>query len=656
LKYRADIDGLRAVAVISVILFHAGYRFIEGGFVGVDVFFVISGYLITSLILSEKQKGQFSFASFYERRARRILPALFFVVIISVPFAYMWLTPEHLESFGWSLGAVATFSSNFLFWYENNGYFAADSDLKPLLHTWSLAVEEQFYVIFPLFLMLVFRFGKRGILLLLAVGLAISFSAAIWGTYNRPDPTFYLLPTRGWEILLGAIAAFYPTRTQTLCVRSLWLNTLSLLGIGMIVFSVLTFDQFIPFPGIYALLPTVGTLLLILFSRPGTYVHSVLSLNILVRIGLISYSAYLWHFPLFAYMRYRNISEPSDLTMGVASISVLVIAYFSWRFVEQPFRIGGSFTRRVFGIGVVVICIGFASFTLVSQQTDGFAFRYSPYALNLVQTSKENGVSTGCFLGPEKDTFPDSCIRTSQIFDSHFLLIGDSHAAGWYSALRARLAEESVELSLLSYSGCVPQVSEDRLMELPNLTERIEYSISSRCRQIKSEITQRATAESYDGIIIFVHHTQWMTDNNDSLLPNYQHLFFNDIDELRKRSGSDVYVVGNAPFWPGGLPRILSLEVNAVTDDEAWRNLATVSAHGVLDQSPLVDDELVKTFDNSQMEYFSLMDLFCERSSCLRIVTNADVPSPVVYDGSHLSSAGAQFVAAEFVEQFVITR
>ena len=208
MEYRREIDGLRALAVVPVMLFHAGFQTFSGGFVGVDVFFVISGYLITSIILAEKQAGVFSILNFYERRARRILPALFFMMFVCLPFAWLWLLPEDMKSFSQSLVAVSGFASNILFFWTTN-YFSTAAEFKPLLHTWSLAVEEHYYLLFPLFLILGWRWGKRWMIAVLAVIAIFNFGAAQWGSSKYPVFAFFLLPTRAWEILIGAFAAFY---------------------------------------------------------------------------------------------------------------------------------------------------------------------------------------------------------------------------------------------------------------------------------------------------------------------------------------------------------------------------------------------------------------------------------------------------------------
>jgi peptidoglycan/LPS O-acetylase OafA/YrhL len=290
MRYRAEIDGLRAVAVFPVILFHAGFEHFNGGFVGVDVFFVISGYLITTIILAEKEQGTFSLVNFYERRARRILPALFLVMFVSLPFAWLWLLPSDMKDFSQSLVAVSTFTSNILFWHET-GYWGAANELKPLLHTWSLSVEEQYYILFPLFLILMWRFRRRWIFSSFVVIAAISLIVSQWGAYNNPSANFFLLPTRGWELAIGAGIAFYflyrKQTIRTLLSHKFIGEVLGLVGLLMIGYAVFTFDQTVPFPSGYALIPTIGAALIILFSSPETLVGRLLGTKVLVGIGLI---------------------------------------------------------------------------------------------------------------------------------------------------------------------------------------------------------------------------------------------------------------------------------------------------------------------------------------------------------------------------------
>ena len=250
MNYRREIDGLRALAVVPVILFHAGFEWFSGGFVGVDIFFVISGYLITSIILSGKQDGTFTLLRFYERRARRILPVLFFIMLACLPFAWLWMPPHEMVEFSRSLIAVPLFVSNILFWRET-GYFATANELKPLLHTWSLAVEEQYYLLFPLFLLLTWKLGRRWIVALLAVMAILSLVLAQWGSMNSPTASFYLLPTRGWELLIGALVAFYLSRgikVENSNKQKAINQAGSLLGVLLIGYAAVTFDKTTPFP------------------------------------------------------------------------------------------------------------------------------------------------------------------------------------------------------------------------------------------------------------------------------------------------------------------------------------------------------------------------------------------------------------------------
>jgi peptidoglycan/LPS O-acetylase OafA/YrhL len=337
MEYRREIDGLRAVAVLAVILFHAGFETFRGGFVGVDVFFVISGYLITTIILAEIEEGTFAILEFYKRRARRILPALFFVMLVCIPFAWFWLLPDDMKDFAQSLVAVSICASNVLFWLEG-GYYDADAEIKPLVHTWSLAVEEQYYLIFPLFLLVCRRFGKRRTLIVLGVVFVASLGLAQWGAHSAPLAAFLLLPTRAWELLLGVFAGFYLSKSDRTRFGRQWSEALGALGVVLILCSVVAFNRATPFLGVYALVPTVGTLLFILFATQETITGRLVANKAFVGIGLISYSAYLWHQPLFAFARQRSFKEPGAFVFALLSVASLVLGYLSWRYIEGPFR------------------------------------------------------------------------------------------------------------------------------------------------------------------------------------------------------------------------------------------------------------------------------------------------------------------------------
>jgi peptidoglycan/LPS O-acetylase OafA/YrhL len=356
MEYRREIDGLRALAVLPVILFHAGFETFSGGFVGVDVFFVISGYLITTIIVAELERGHFSIINFYERRARRILPALFLVIVFCIPFAFTWLFTNQIIDFSKSLVAVSVFASNILFWRES-GYFDTSAELKPLLHTWSLAVEEQYYVLFPLFLMLSWKLGRRRILVTLGLVFVASLGLAQWGAFANPTAAFYLLPTRAWELLIGSFAAFYLSHTGRKDFGKSLREFGGWLGVALILYAVFAYDQTTPFPGIYALVPTVGAVLIILFATELTTVGKFVGNKAFVGLGLISYSAYLWHQPILAFFKIRNYGEIDGISASFIVVFVLVLAWLSFLYIETPVRQRKVFVRRsslfVFSISAI---------------------------------------------------------------------------------------------------------------------------------------------------------------------------------------------------------------------------------------------------------------------------------------------------------------
>lgn len=355
MKYRPEVDGLRALAVVPVILFHAGSTLFSGGFIGVDIFFVISGYLITTIILSELEAGHFSLINFYERRARRILPALFVVLFTSMLGAWFLLSALDGAKFASSVFGVITFTSNFVFWLDE-GYFESASELKPLLHTWSLAVEEQYYLFFPLFLMAAFRIARKYVMLILITVGLLSFALTQWAIILSAERAsivsagFFLLPTRAWELLVGSLVAFHLTRPNAALRQhgKRLHQVLSLAGIAMILCAIFAFDEHTPFPSHFALLPTVGTALIILYATAGTFAQTVLSNRILVVIGLASYSAYLWHQPVMAFYRYQQSSMSIAPLALVALLGLIaLLAGLTWRYIEQPFRNRTTFGRRV---------------------------------------------------------------------------------------------------------------------------------------------------------------------------------------------------------------------------------------------------------------------------------------------------------------------
>ena len=441
MRYRPEIDGLRAIAVAAVILFHAGFALFGGGFVGVDVFFVISGFLITSIIVEELKTGRFSVVRFYERRARRILPALFTVMAACVPFAYSLLSPDDLKDFAQSLAAICLFASNVLFWGES-GYFDTQAELKPLLHTWSLAVEEQFYVVFPLLLLAVWRLG-RGVLLALISAIAVaSLFTSVDEVRNFPSAAFYLLPSRAWQLLVGALASLVADRWPSAALRQPAVRLASEAfgwgGMAMIVMALFLFDEQTPFPGLNAALPTVGTVLVLLGASDRTSVGRMLAWRPLVGLGLISYSAYLWHQPLFAFTKHALLADlPTDLAIVLCAVTI-VLACLSWRYVEQPFRDRSLISRgMVFALSAAgmaaFVGLGFIGHRMSDQITQVRLRSVDPARRSQFRTRESLVADRNAFVAqflPEagKDFSADTATKK-------ILILGDSVSEDLYSAL-----------------------------------------------------------------------------------------------------------------------------------------------------------------------------------------------------------------------------
>ncbi|MBB4218434.1 acyltransferase [Rhizobium anhuiense] len=467
ITHRQDIDGLRAVAVIFVILYHCGFdRILPGGFIGVDIFFVISGYLITKIILADVGDGRFSIGNFYSRRAKRILPAVVVMYAVVMAASYFTMLPDESLRVFKSVTSSALFASNAYF-YFTTGYFDDSSEFNPVLHTWSLSVEEQFYVFFPLIVMLASRYGRRATGMAIAGLFAVSIIASIITVPINRSAAFYLVQYRAWELLVGALIAG-PALPKFADARIN--DVLSAIGALLIGLSALLLSKTSEFPGLTALPATAGTALII-WTGPGTLVSKLLSLRVATAIGLISYSLYLWHWPIWVFSNQYGAWEHGWQLVPIALS--LVVAYVSWRFVETPFR-----TMRY--RPAVSVAAGAASIASVAMlafvgQLAADQMKEDNTAVERVAEFADYDPSKAfrsgqCFLtsndGIEKYD-RDACLALSDN-QQNIALVGDSHAAHLYPGLRALSGANVIQANA---SGCRPTLDaegEERCIELMN--------------------------------------------------------------------------------------------------------------------------------------------------------------------------------------------
>ena len=462
LNYRPEIDGLRAIAVVSVIVYHAQIFFLDhkifkSGFIGVDIFFVISGYLITSIIYKELLATEtFSFKHFYERRIRRILPVLLVVILASLPFAWIYLLPHSLIDFSKSILYSLGFSSNFYFGYSGQQYGAESSLFKPFLHTWSLSVEEQYYILFPIIFLITFKYFKKYLIYILILGFFISIGTAEWGIRNYPTFNFYVLPTRGWELLAGSILAYFEIMLGHRNKNKNLKLVLPSIGLILIIHSILFLPDEIFHPSFYTLSSIIGVCLIIWFSNKDELITKILSSKLFVGTGLISYSLYLWHYPIFAFARVTGFLQEDDTSIKLLLvIIILFLSILSYFFVEKPFRNKKYKFNLIIKFLITMILFIFI-FNITSIYKKGFEKRshFPEVIVNAYKTlgyriSIQNGEKCDDRIG--KDGF---CIFNELSDNSgDIILLGDSMTDALLKNLREQVSKTKFRLITMSYGG-----------------------------------------------------------------------------------------------------------------------------------------------------------------------------------------------------------
>jgi peptidoglycan/LPS O-acetylase OafA/YrhL len=619
LTYRPDVDGLRAVAVSLVVLYHVGSHF-YGGFIGVDVFFVISGYLISSVILSDISAGRFSISGFYERRIRRILPALLVMMILTSVLVWHYFIPQEIEAFGRSQLAALFSVSNFLFWAQS-GYFDSPSLVKPLLHTWSLAVEEQFYIVFPLLILFVRRFFP-GRMRSIICGLAlVSFLASAITVYRDPTAAFFFAPLRAWELLTGTIISqkYLPSIKGT-ALR----NLASATGLLLILASSHYLNDGVPFPGVAALGPCLGAGLIIAAGETGpSIVGKILSLRPIVFLGLISYSLYLWHWPLLVFQRTSSLffhnADMTPVQEVTFCLITVAVAALSWKFVEQPFRKGRLRPGRralLYVNGWAVGLIACASLGMIYFH--GFPNRFpisaqqvAAYADYDRTASTREGV---CFLDGHtrvKDFRKDVCLAQHPGKNS-VLLLGDSHAAQLLAGLVSVFPDRDILQA--NVAGCRPLVVEPR-------------DAPAECLELNSFIFNQYLQNHHIDTVILAG--QWAPSDMDPLAQT--------IDFIQAR-GISVIVVGPAVEYDEGLPRMLAIAIRNGDPDQ-------VAQHRAVEPQRL--DKTMANLAETRwhIPYISIYQNLCTPACPLYAAPGV----PILFDSNHFTTEGSVFFAKTMV-------
>lgn len=643
--YRADIDGLRALAILSVIVFHAFPHSLPGGFIGVDIFFVISGFLISTIIFRSIQNGNFSFAEFYAHRIKRIFPALIVVLTACYTFGWLTLLPDEFKQLGKHIAASTGFAQNFILWKEV-GYFDTAADLKPLLHLWSLAIEEQFYLIFPVLIFAIWRIGLNVLSVVLVFGL-VSFSLNIFDITANPTKTFFMLHTRAWELLAGSVLAylqFFKTikfsawmqnfiRHQTIFrhspesvqIEKVVNNIISIAGLFFLITAVFILNKNKPFPGTWALLPVLGTFLLIL-AGPEAWINRVVLANrLMVFIGLISYPLYLWHWPILSFARIIEGELLSlEIRMAVLALS-FILAWLTYRLIEKPFRLGQKTWIKTAALTLGLATVGYLGFN--TYQRSGLPSRIPSEIREIANFQYEYAKDARagiCWLSAEQpsESFGSECTQTPNSNDNNLIFVwGDSHAARLYPGLRATLGDQA-GISQLTRDSCPP------IIDYGYITcQKSNEHVISKIRQLNpTTVVMFAVWDNYE--------SDWGIESQARLG------LLKTVRQLKQLGVKNIVVLGPAPNWNQSLPKLVY---------NAWkgsfpRKIPERLASSLELKTQQVDMQLQMALLSEEVRYVSVLGIFCREDGCLTHVPGR--PSELLtWDYGHLTTSASAFLS-----------
>jgi peptidoglycan/LPS O-acetylase OafA/YrhL len=638
IAYRPDIDGLRAIAVLSVLAYHFEPGRVRGGFVGVDIFFVISGFLISSIIYKELGAGSFSIVEFYVRRIRRIYPALAIVLAGSCIAGWIIALPSDFVLLGQQIVGGSTFVANFVLWWQS-GYFSEDAGRKPLLHLWSLGVEEQYYLFFPLLCALFFRMkSKWSLPAAFAAVATLSMIINLAFVSRYADASFYLPFSRLWELFMGAGLALYVQRsihTWESHLNPAGRNLLGIAGLAMLAGSVFGINSLEPFPGWVALLPTVGTALVI-FAGPLAWTNrTILSWRPAVIVGLISYPLYLWHWPLLSFSRLANEGpHPHPILKPTMFALAFVLAYLTFRYVETPIRLVKDPARRRRGALWLLGCVALTgAFGAAVVAAHGFPSRWPATIVGLdhdfAKDIETAGRSRTCFLDADQtpNDYSSECVDPAAGHEGQplVLLWGDSHAADLMPGLRALQAKAGWRLAQFTASGCPPVIG----LVVPErpACKAMNDVVLERVKAIKPDVVILSGYWDYEGFLI----------RRSGFDQAYAAKLMETIADIKAAGVARVVVAGSAPNWRTSVPKLLIGIVRSQPNEPVPQRLSRryLGPH---------DDLLLKVAtEQAGAQFVSIFDYLCDESSCI-VTTGQDWQGVLTSDSAHFTLHGATMV------------
>ena len=649
MQYRKDIDGLRAIAILPVIFYHAGLERLQGGFLGVDIFFVISGFLITSILVKELQRNSFSLINFYERRARRILPALFMVLLCTTLVAFITMPAPEFKEYAQSLLAVVTFLSNIFFYLEVD-YFATSSELLPLLHTWSLSIEEQFYLFFPLILFGVWKSNKTYLLHvcigIFCLSLAINFYLNFKELF---DQSFYLLPARAWELIAGSIAAIMYTKTSAV-ERPMLVDASFATIILLCIFMPKQADH----PGFYTVLIVFATCIVLLYQSPRSLCFKTLSLPFFTYIGAISYSLYIWHQPIFAFLRLQSIGAIPIYHIYLALILTFVLSALTYRFLETPFRDRTKFSKRFIFLFSSVGSFSFAIIALYIHFNDGIPSRFSmlPKVTGLEEFSPKRDQ---CRFIKNKPVLPaESCSYHGSRIE--WAMLGDSHVIEPGYALAEYLKPYDIGVKHFSYGGCAPALSYE------------SKSHESCLEWYKNTVGYISSDSEIKNVLFNLRYSSYISGDNIYHYPEISiqpskpmkalgiktiaeaSIFFETklLAMVNQLTSADkvVYIMTPTPELPSHINKLIS-GTNIFSDATLHDIEKTTTGDYYKKRHEMVLDifDRLKSMDN--VHVIDSYKLFCHSNYCPSVIDG----KALYFDDDHLTVTGAKRIIYPYFEQ-----